>query len=515
MSSAVGGRNTRMSPSLVGAITVLVIVVTTFLSYGALRGLPWVPSQTLTVEVPNAANIVPTNEVRVGGTRIGIVDSLSPKRYPNGRVTALLKLKLNQDVEPIPKDTLVQVRARSLLGLKYVQLTPGTSKEIVPNDGHLGLANARLQPVEIDELLNTFDEPTRDATVVTVTEFGNLLGGRGSVIGALLDDARPLSQHLVPVAKVLADDQGGLVPFLTSLTRFTSELAAAGDSTGGLFRGLDRTLGALARADGALDRTLQTAPDALNSTAASLKHTRSLIAPHIAIAQDLQPAFQAAADGAKDLAAASTAGIAGLKDTPRFSHDFTLVLDQLDQTAKNAVVNRGLDGITQFSLSSQPLVEDLSRAQRICGYGSLLFRNIASATFDGDKLGTWLRVVPVLGAYDTNTEAGYATAQPSGTPLPAGAYAEIAPETAANARRDEQSSNAFLYSNPTPVVGQGGVCQPGYETRPDYSNAKPGSQKTTIGNPTLNGGSGTKIAKTKPPTGSPFAAKAKTSKDEQ
>ncbi len=80
--SAVGGRKNAMSPVLLGSITVLIIVITTFLAYNANSGLPWVPSKLLTVEVKNAANIVPGNEVRIGGTRVGIVSKARAKQYP-------------------------------------------------------------------------------------------------------------------------------------------------------------------------------------------------------------------------------------------------------------------------------------------------------------------------------------------------------------------------------------------------------------------------------------------------
>ncbi len=100
--SAVGGRNTNLSAPLIGSITVLVLLLGTFLAYNANRGLPWVPSKLLTVEVKDSANIVPGNEVRIGGTRVGIVANQKARRYPDGRVTALLELKLDQTTQPIP-----------------------------------------------------------------------------------------------------------------------------------------------------------------------------------------------------------------------------------------------------------------------------------------------------------------------------------------------------------------------------------------------------------------------------
>lgn len=498
--SAVGGRKNSLSPTLIGSITVLVIVIGTFLAYNANQGLPWVPSKKLTVEVKNAANIVPGNEVRIGGTRVGIVSATKAKAYPDGRTTALLELKLDQTIKPIPDNTTVLIRARSLLGLKYVQLTPGDSKKTFAWGATVPLAQATPDPVEIDQLLNTFDEPTRVGIVQAVTNFGDALAGRGSVIATLIDDAGPLIDNLTPVAKILADDQEGLVPFLNALSRFTTELAGSGDSLGGLVRGLDRTTGALARADGALDETLRIAPEALGQTAESLRVTRGAVEPHITFARTLVPSFDNIRRGSADLASATRAGVRGLGDTPRFARDLTAVLDQLDAVSKSTVVARGLDGITQFTSSAAPLVTSLSQAQRVCAYPSLLLRNIASATFDGDGIGNWLQVFPYLPLYTQNGEAGTATSPLNGiSNLPAGAYASLGDDRLT--RQKLVQNNAFLFSNPNPVTGAGGVCQPGYEARPDFVKTT-SPLKLTIGG---TGATGKQIYRPSLPAGTGFS----------
>lgn len=486
--SAVGGRKNAMSPVLLGSITVLIIVITTFLAYNANSGLPWVPSKLLTVEVKNAANIVPGNEVRIGGTRVGIVSKTRAKQYPDGRTTALIDLKLDQTIKPIPDDTTVLIRARSLLGLKYVQLTPGDSKKDFEWGDTVPLANATPDPVEIDQLLNTFDEPTRVGIVEAVTNFGDALAGRGTIIGKLIDDSGPLIDNITPVAKILADDQEGLVPFLNALTRFTTELAGSGESLGGLFRGLDRTTGALARADGALDETLRIAPDALNSTARSLAVTRASVQPHIRFARTLVPSFENIRQGSSDLASATRAGVRGLGGTPRFARDLTSVLNQLDAVSKSTVVARGLDGVTQFTASAAPLVTSLSQAQRVCHYPSILFRNLASATFDGDQLGNWVRAVPYLPPYTNNGEGTIATSPLNGVSnLPEGAFVSTA-DRLGNQKR--LKNNAFLHSNPNPQTGAGNQCSAGYEVTQPYGISPLAAsvmQQLTIGGQAASG----------------------------
>ena len=70
------------SPTIVGAITTLIVVVAVFLAYNANNGLPFVPVYRVSVVVPNAARLVPNNEVRIGGTRVGVVESIDAVRLP-------------------------------------------------------------------------------------------------------------------------------------------------------------------------------------------------------------------------------------------------------------------------------------------------------------------------------------------------------------------------------------------------------------------------------------------------
>ena len=70
------------NPVLVGAVTLLVVNVATVLAWVANRGLPFVPTQEVKIELPNGANLLPGNEVREGGFRIGIVSDMDAVMLP-------------------------------------------------------------------------------------------------------------------------------------------------------------------------------------------------------------------------------------------------------------------------------------------------------------------------------------------------------------------------------------------------------------------------------------------------
>ena len=76
------------SPVLVGAVTLLVVIVGVFLAYNANSGLPFVPTYTLKAELPTGAKLVKGNEVRIGGFRVGAVSQDRGRRAPPGRAPA-------------------------------------------------------------------------------------------------------------------------------------------------------------------------------------------------------------------------------------------------------------------------------------------------------------------------------------------------------------------------------------------------------------------------------------------
>ena len=131
------------SPVLVGAVTVLVLMVAVFLAYNANEGLPFVPTRELKVEVSDGSNLVIGNDVREGGFRIGLVSAMKPIELSGGQVGAQLTLKLDKSNGTFPVDSTASVRPRSALGLKFVELTVGTAHKFFADGATLPISQTR------------------------------------------------------------------------------------------------------------------------------------------------------------------------------------------------------------------------------------------------------------------------------------------------------------------------------------------------------------------------------------
>ena len=174
------------NPVLVGAVTVLVVIVAVFLSYNANNGLPFVPTTSLKVRFANGQNLVKGNEIRSGGFRVGVVEDMKPVQLSAGQTGAELKLKLDKTIGKIPEDSRWRIRPRSALGLKYLELTEGHSKRTYRDGDTVPLEQTQVS-VDLDEVFKMFDSKTRYASRDNLQGFGDSFAGRGAAVGRTVE----------------------------------------------------------------------------------------------------------------------------------------------------------------------------------------------------------------------------------------------------------------------------------------------------------------------------------------
>jgi phospholipid/cholesterol/gamma-HCH transport system substrate-binding protein len=445
-----GGRvgSLAASPTLVGAVTVLVVVVAVFLSYQANQGLPFVPTYKLSAQVPNANTLVPGNEVRIGGSRVGQIKDIDPQSNPDtGAVSAVVNMELNKDLDPVPVDSTVIVRSRSALGLKYLELHRGTSSQGFPAGSTMPLSAARPEPVEIDQVFNTFDRSTREAIQSNLLEFGNALAGRGVNLNAVIGELRPLVQRLEPVMRNLAAPDTGLGRLVSALSATAAEAAPVAEIQGQLFVDLDTTFRALADvARPFIQQTISRSPQTEDVAIHTLPRIRPFLANTAVLFGELQPGFHAFAPISKEAAQAISLGTKAVRLGPAFNAQLDPTAQSLLNLANDPVSVEGIQDLTDFNNLLSPPLSFITPVQSVCNYATIALHNLSSLVSVGDSLGTNQRALVLSEPIGTNSAAG-----PSSAPANGGG----------------SNTANFLHYNPYPNTaspGQERECEAGNET---------------------------------------------------
>jgi ABC-type transporter Mla subunit MlaD len=442
------------SPVLVGALTVLVVIVAVFLSYNANKGLPFVPTYDLNADLPNAAQLVAGNEVRMGGFRVGVVDTITPKRRSDGSTYATIHLKLQTDVKPLPVDSTILVRSRSALGLKYVEISPGLAGDGFRAGDTIPLANAKPEPVEIDQVLNTFDLKTRIGARNSLVGLGDSLAGRGANLNEAIALLPPLLGNLEPVMLNLSDSRTRLARFFPALERAAHIVAPAAETQGELFQNLDITFTALATvARPFIQETITKSPPTLDTAIRDFPEQRAFLENSTAFARDIRPGVRVLPTTLPDLADALEFGRTTLARSPALNERLADVFDALERFSTDPLVPRGIARLNDTVKSLDPTLKFITPAQTACNYASLWFRNVSSVLSEGDSNGTWQRFIIIPTPQGPNSESSASSAPANGPTADNHLHANPYPNSAAPGQEKECEGGNEPYQVGQTVIG--------------------------------------------------------------
>jgi ABC-type transporter Mla subunit MlaD len=466
------------NPVLVGVATTLVIVVAVFLAYNANAGLPWVPTYRLSADVPIATSLVKGNEVRIGGLRVGVVDKITPKQAENGATYAKLDLKLETRIRPLPVDSAIMVRPRSALGLKYIEVTKGTSSKGYADGATIPLSAAKVKPVEFDDFFNMFDARTRKGEQQNLRGFGDAFAGRGIDINSALQAFVPLVSVATPVLSNIASPQTNFRRFFASQAKAAQIVEPVAVIQGELWANLDLTLAAFADvARPFLQETISKGPGGQQTAIETFPKIRPFFAETQKFFTNLQPGAAALRDSAPTLAHAFETGTRTLRASPAFNRRLQTFLGDLRDFAQDPLVPIGLKDLSDTIQALDPTLQYLTPTQTVCNYVSLFFRNAASLLSDGDQNGTWLRFMVVT-----------TPVAPDGGPVQNGEGGPASAPAIGGGRLIDNVDPNFLHVNPYPnsgVAAQGQrECEAGNDGANNYAKGRqaignvPGSQGT-------------------------------------
>jgi len=443
------------SPLLIGAITTLIVVVAVFLSYNANNGLPFVPTYNVKVELPEASGLQPSNQVRIAGTHVGIVSSLSPYENPRtGKVTAIANLKLEKKIEPLPANTKAVVQSVSAVGLKYLELEKGSGRETLKAGQTIPIAQTR-EPVDIEELFNMFSKPTRTAIKINTNNFGDGLAGRGLGLNNTIHELRPLVTNAVPVLRNIANPATGLHELWIALDRVASQTAPVAEQNAELFSNLDTFFKAWASVRPSIEATNTGGPASLKQAIYSLPHEAPFYEDAAEFMHLLRPSATSLRTVAPQLGHAFSVGAVNLAAATSLNTRLAEASQALQEFAQNPVVSLAFEDFTQTLEIGSPLLAGLTPEQVNCNYVTLAFRNLASLGSENIGVGSVDRASTLLPPVGANNE-GFPSAVVANGP-------DIEKRSTTSA---EIKNNNHLHYNPYPNVtgpGQKDVCEAGNE----------------------------------------------------
>lgn len=223
----------------------------------------------LRVPMETAAGLYPGSDVEIAGARAGRVNAIS--LAGSG---ALVTISVDGQHAPVRSDAKIDLRPKSLLGEKYLALDPGRATSTLASGATLPSANV-TRSVELEEVFNTLDQPTRDKLQVLVDELGAGFADQGPTqnrgIAAGAKDLDDLSN----LADALAQRDQELKDVLRTLSVVTDELARSDRRTqlGDLIRNTEALMKTLADQDAQIQRALTQTNAALSRTDVALAGT--------------------------------------------------------------------------------------------------------------------------------------------------------------------------------------------------------------------------------------------------
>jgi phospholipid/cholesterol/gamma-HCH transport system substrate-binding protein len=207
----------------------------------------------------NASQIVSGDQVEVAGNPIGSVSNIA--LTPNGDAALTLTIN-NSQFTPLRQGTTATIRLASLSGIanRYVQLDLGPSNAAkIPNGGIIP-RTATTSTVDLDELFNSLNGPTRKG-------LQNVLQGSASQYAGRGNEARLAWEYLNPAIATssilfheLDRNTFQFTRFIQTSSHLVTDLASRQSDLSGLVSHLSTTFSALSNQHVALGQSIQRLP---------------------------------------------------------------------------------------------------------------------------------------------------------------------------------------------------------------------------------------------------------------
>jgi phospholipid/cholesterol/gamma-HCH transport system substrate-binding protein len=250
----------------VAVVLVAVVVVALLLFTGG-------SDYTVKVQFENAGQLVKGNQVQVGGRPIGTVKKIS--LTPDGQ--AQIEISIDE-LKPLHEGTTAVIRSSSLSGIanRYVALSLGPQSARKIDSGGYIRADRTTSPVDLDQLFNTLDPPTRKGLQDIIQGSAAQYGGKVAQANQSLRYFNPALSTSSTLLRELVRDRVVFKHFVTDTANVVTDLADRRSDLSALVGNANATAAAIGSENAALARTLDLLPPTMreaNTTFVNLRAT--------------------------------------------------------------------------------------------------------------------------------------------------------------------------------------------------------------------------------------------------
>jgi len=238
----------------------------------------------------NASQLVPDNQVLIGGQPVGSVESIELTEDNLAKVVVSVEQELHEG-------TTATIRATSLSGVAnhYVSISPGPNSNAPLDEGAtLGLASTTT-PVDIDQFFNTFPPPVRRGLAQFIKGNAAVYAGRGKDANRTFKYFGVGFNRAGAFAGELNADEHLFARFLVSSSRLATTVAERGEELSSAVANANAAFGAIASQNVALGQTLHELPPVFRQANTTFVNLRAAL-------DDVEPLFDTARTATVELA---------------------------------------------------------------------------------------------------------------------------------------------------------------------------------------------------------------------
>jgi phospholipid/cholesterol/gamma-HCH transport system substrate-binding protein len=242
----------------------------------------------------SASQIVSGDLVEASGNDIGTISNVT--LTPNGQAELTLNIS-NSNFIPLRQGTLARIREVSLSGIanRYVdlQLAPGTAPKI-PNGGTIPASDTSSE-VDVDELFDTLDAPTRQAIQNLIRGSAAQFKGESRAAAAAFQYLNPALASTSMLFAELNRNTAFFTRFIVKSGDLVATIAQRQADLSALVQHLATTTEALASQHPALGEAIQRLPGFMtqaDTTFANLRGTLTRLTPLVNASKPVAPKLQ-------------------------------------------------------------------------------------------------------------------------------------------------------------------------------------------------------------------------------